>query len=97
MNEIKYVIIIPRGMNIHGARAIIFNGMLNHADIAEATIKREAGKVHSAGFCNLTKGKVKRIYGTSTSLGLGPQPGDEAVIERTREGRHSAFDLMAFG
>lgn len=96
MNELKYVIVIPRGMNVYGARAILFNGMLNHADVVEATLKRGAAEVYSAGFCAIKRGKVNRVWGHSSSLDIGSKPNDDAIIMRTLDGRHTAFDLMAF-
>lgn len=66
MNELKYVIVIPKGFNEFGARAIIFNGLMNHIDMVRFLIEKRDFTVHSAGFLDLSEGV--RCYGDSESI-----------------------------
>ena len=95
MNDIKYVIMIPKGMNIHGARAIIFNGIFNHKDIAHISVVARVGKVHSAGFVSFSEEGIK-CFGSSDSLGVGCKTGDAAIVERTLTGTHGIMDMLAY-
>lgn len=68
MNELKYIVMIPKGFNELGARAIIFNGLFTHSLVAKPFI--EIGwKVNSAGFLDITDGV--KCYGRSESLDIG--------------------------
>lgn len=97
MNELKYVILIPKGMNVHGARAIIFNGLFNHKDIAVMSCATGRAKVHSAGFLTLTAGEGKiKCFGYSESLNVGSKVGDAEIVERTLRGMHGVFDMIAY-
>lgn len=95
MNELKYVTFIPKGMNLNGARAIIFNGMFNHKDIVIAMLILEQGTVHGAGFMVLTP-DIK-VWGQSESLRVGIQPEDEMIIMNTLTRNHTLTDLKAWG
>ena len=72
MNDLKYVIIIPPGMELSGARAIIFNGLINHCDVVSQSMLDYGFKVHSAGFfCFEDKDTTKvKVWGKSESLGV---------------------------
>lgn len=89
MNDLKYVIVIPPGMTLLGARAIIFNGMITHSSVVP-----ESFKVHSAGFCVLgTNNKNElhaKCYGESSSLGVKSDPiFDAQTVRKTLTRNHS--------
>ncbi len=71
MNDLKYVIVQPRGLTRMSARAIIFNGLLNHASVVEK-LKEEGFTLLSAGFLVFETDKIDSVkpYGFSSSLGL---------------------------
>jgi hypothetical protein len=48
MNELKYIIVIPKGFSALTARAIIFNGMLVHSMVVKELVESGAAKVYSA-------------------------------------------------
>ena len=71
MNDLKYVIVQPRGLNRISARAIIFNGLLNHSSVVE-NLKAEGYTILSAGFLIFETDKIDSVkpFGFSESLGL---------------------------
>ena len=87
MNDLKYVIVIPIGMNELGARAIIFNGMINHRDVTGLNYIP-----FSAGFCSFDSSSgvsiIIKTWGRSESLGLESKEGDDIIIQRTLTNTH---------
>lgn len=91
MRDLKYVIFLLPSME---PRAIIFNGMFNHADIAKGVIKSTLWQVKSAGYCiisavrgtsiiSLRESFSIKVYGGSDSLMVNSLPGDKDHILRT--------------
>lgn len=95
MNEIKYVIVIPRGMNKNGARAILFNGMINHKDMVQTILATKEFVLHSAGFCTVFP-EIK-AWGRSESLEVGSRKDDAEVINRTLRHNHTVTDMIGRG
>jgi len=93
MNEIKYVILIPKGMNEQGARAMIFNGSMNHKEAVFYLTATGQFKVRSAGFCTVFP-EIK-AWGESVSLSVKSLDGDAEIIERTLKHNHSLTDMFA--
>lgn len=94
MNEIKYVIVTPPGFNkIMGARAIVFNGLITHADMVPPEFK-----IESAGFCYLSfsTGSLKIIcHGESESLKVASDSVlDPIIIYRTLTGKHPVMGFI---
>ncbi len=98
MNELKYIIVIPKGFNKEGARAIVFNGWINHCD----AVNTEGGRleVHSAGFCSLTLNKKTKkmqikCFGESTTLNVKSNPKfDQIIIARTLTRNHPLMGYL---
>lgn len=82
MRDLKYIIFRIGSPGFSLYKAAIFNGMLNHADIAEASLKHKTISIHSAGFCTFRDGKIK-CFGRSESLNKGSMPGDADLIMNT--------------
>ncbi len=83
MNELKYIIVIPKGMTKDSARAIIFNGLLVHLHIWKSC--PEGFKLNSAGFMNIGPSIYDvKCYGKSESLHVDSDPEfDKEIILRT--------------
>lgn len=94
MNELKYVILIPAGMNEMGARAILFNGLMNHKDAVHALLSSRRFRLHSAGFCTIFP-NVK-AWGRSESLNIESAEGDADIINRTLRHQHTLTDVLAY-
>lgn len=93
MNELKYNIWVPPGMNeILGARAIIFNGAINHSDMVPSH-----GKVLRAGFVRIDISNNEILcFGASTSLQLTSSDLlDKIIISRTLSQQHTKLDMAA--
>lgn len=81
MRDLKYILVV--GKNIPAqfvsamTLAIVFNGMINHADVVP-----EGFNVVGAGFCVIVKGEVT-VHGASSSLKISSKPQDALVISRT--------------
>lgn len=64
MNDLKYLIFIPKGCDAISSRAIVFNGVVTHV-VIKIALEAEGHKVVSGGFCS-----VRRItvWGESVSI-----------------------------
>lgn len=86
MNELKYIVMIPKGFNKLGARAIIFNGLFTHSIVAEGFIK-QGWKVNSAGFLSIKDGI--KCSGKSESLKVESEPiFDNIIVSQTLLQKH---------
>lgn len=94
MNDLKYLIWVPPGFDeIRGARAIIFNGLINHSDMVPPE-----GEVIRGGFIRNTKTRDidKMIcHGKSESLGVESNKAmDTMIVRATLTGTHTNINYI---
>lgn len=96
MNELKYVCVIPPGFNEIGARAIIFNGLINHIDMVRFLIEKRGFTVMSAGFIDISNGI--KCYGESESISSylnkkvnSDNPLSNIIVSQTLTKQHPLF------
>lgn len=86
MNELKYIVMIPKGFNKFGARGIIFNGLFTHSTVAKPFIE-EGWVVNSAGFLSIKDGI--KCTGRSDSLNIDSEEFfDNIIISQTLLQQH---------
>jgi len=86
MNELKYVIVIPKGFSKMGARAIIFNGIITHSSVVKEL--PEGWIINSAGFMYFETRDISSLvcHGSSESLNVKSEElFDRIIIRQTLE------------
>lgn len=94
MNDLKYVIVVPKGFASLSGRAIIFNGIINHCDVVKGL--PEGWRTISAGFMKFDHFSddinTLQVWGKSESLGIESDPVlDKILIRQTLSGTTPNF------